>query len=88
MENLEFRGIPQKDIIDYLKELGGVIQKTSDDHILFQHDEWHAEVFPETFFTFMHSEIPIVKVNLEGIDESTHQETLRKLRLKTFRAGG
>lgn len=88
MESLEFRGIPQKDIVIYLKELGGKIEESEQDSIIFQHEEWQAEVFPETFFTFMHSEIPIVKVNLQGIDETTHKETLRKLRLKTFRAGG
>lgn len=88
MENLEFRGISQKDIMKYFEELGGVIQHKKEGSTTFLHDQWEAEVFQETFFTFMHSEIPVVKVNLQGIDEHSHQETLRKLRLKTFRAGG
>lgn len=88
MEELEFRGIHRKDIIIYFQEMGGTVSEDRDDVISVHHDDWKAEIQPETSFIFMHSEIPVVKLSVEGSTAEVHQDVLKKLRLKTFRAGG
>lgn len=88
IEELEFRGIHRKDILIYFQEMGGIVSEERDDVTLIHHDDWKAEVQQETFFEFMHSKIPVVKLTVEGVSEETHQLVLKKLRLKTFRAGG
>ncbi|WP_096200568.1 hypothetical protein [Bacillus sp. FJAT-45350] len=85
-KQLEFRGIHREDIVQYLLLLGG----NQKNNVLgdFVGEQWEAVVSEESFMRLFHSDIPVVFVTFTSENEELCKEVIRKLRLKTFRAGG
>ena len=84
-QELEVRGIHRKSILQYVHELGGHSQTDSE---LFRGTDWECCVSEESYFRFLQSDVPQVKVIFSSLNERSLQETIKKFRLKTFRAGG
>ncbi|SER47279.1 hypothetical protein [Salipaludibacillus aurantiacus] len=87
-ETLENRGIPQKELISYLTQLGGIASKVENGRAVVRHKNWLCVLISKPPVMFMHSEIPVVIVKFEAEKEQELEKILKKFRLKTFRAGG
>jgi hypothetical protein len=88
VKELEFRGIPLEHLKMYFQELGGE-QATDSFPFMYDGDGWSAHILREEEIAFTTVfKVNAVDIRFEAKSEKILEETLKRYRRKTFRAGG
>lgn len=73
--------------MQYLNELNGAAEDGKPQSS-FTGNGWTCTLSQEEYFTFLQSQVPIVRVTFKAEDSEILDEIVRKFRFKTIRAGG